>query len=90
MTLGMEINLGHLLTIVAFVMSGVGFVWTMKKELAIMTQRVTNVEENMKKLSDVLVVIARQDGRLNMMDQQLQDLRRARGWPYRYDEKHED
>lgn len=81
------INLGSVVMAAGFVIGGVTVVVAMRSDLKGMTTRLLNVETEMKKITEILVVAARQEERLNAQDQRLNaqareisDLRRGRGF----------
>lgn len=63
-----QINLGNVLTIISFIIGGLGFVWTMKSQIDSLGSRTMAMEVELKKLVDVLINQGRQDERLNAMD----------------------
>jgi hypothetical protein len=72
------VNLGNLLTIISFLVGGVAFVYTIKFEVRSIQSRLADVEVDLRKLTDVLVNIARQDERMNYMSKEIQELKKSR------------
>ena len=78
MTDFLQINLGNVLTIVAFFVGGTGFVYTLRSDIKIhadrmaaMSDRFGVVEIKMERLSEVVVSLARQEERMTAMDQRM-------------------
>ena len=67
----MQFNLGHLLTIAAFLIGGISFVFTIKSDVARISDRMSPVEAELIKLREVIVGLARQEERINAMDQRM-------------------
>jgi len=72
MLIDWTINFGHILTIVGFVSGGLVFVLTVRSDVNSIKateggvqKRLDAVESDLRKITDVLVAIARQDERLN-------------------------
>ncbi len=76
----MTISLGNLLTILAFLIGGVGFVYTIRSDVRAQGDRLDAVEHELQKLSDILIALGRQDERLNAMDRRIDDMRRGEGF----------
>lgn len=80
----LNINLGNILTIVSFLIGGIAFAYTIKgdvKGIGITVdsygRRLEGIELEMRKISDVLVTLARQDERMNSLDRQILELKAA-------------
>jgi hypothetical protein len=69
-----SISAGTILTFIGFVVGGLGVVYTMRAEVRGLLARMVDVEVELRKMSDVLVAIARQDERLNAVDRRLDSL----------------
>lgn len=85
--LDFTVNLGNLLTIIAFLVGGTSFIQIMKGQVSYLASRLEVVEVELKKLSEILVKLGRQDERLTAMDKRvmaiendLRDLRRGKGF----------
>lgn len=76
----MTISLGNLLTILAFLIGGIGFVYTIRSDVRAQGERLDAVEHELQKLSDILIALGRQDERLNSMDRRIDDMRRGEGF----------
>jgi len=63
-----SINLGHLLTIAAFLVGGVAFAYTIKGDVGRLGDRMKPVEDELIRLREVVVALARQEERINAMD----------------------
>jgi hypothetical protein len=71
-----SISAGTILTFFGFVVGGLGVVYTLRSEVRGLVDRMVDVESELRKMSDVLVAIARQDERLNSVDRRLDSLER--------------
>jgi hypothetical protein len=65
------VSLGNILTIVSFILGGLAFIWSMKGDLKISSMRLTNIEVEITELRKVIVTMARQEERINSMDERL-------------------
>jgi hypothetical protein len=79
----LSISLGNLLTIASFVVGGVVFVVTMRADnkalervvevrLTVVDKQIDAITAEIKKLAEVLIVVAKQDARIGSMDARLQ------------------
>ena len=66
-----NISLGNLITIVIMLAGGVGFVYTIRGRVDVLSNRVLRVEEGMKQLIQVLIDQGRADERMTSMQTQL-------------------
>jgi hypothetical protein len=66
-----QINLGNLLTILAFIIGGLGFVWTMRSQIDSLAGRAGAMEAELKKLGDILINQGVQNERMNALDYRL-------------------
>jgi hypothetical protein len=80
----LNIDLGNLLTIFSFIFGGIAFAYTIRTDvglinskLAFTTERLESMEIEIKKISEILVSMARQDERLNAMEKRIAELRRS-------------
>lgn len=78
MIIDWSINLGNMLTICSFLVGGLYFVWAIKADTRVLAVRLDgvdkqfiNVQDELKKMGEVLIAVARQDARLNAMDERL-------------------
>lgn len=76
----MTISIGNLLTILAFLVGGIGFVYTIRSDVGAQGQRLDAVESELRKLGEILIALGRQDERLTAMDRRIEDLRRGDGF----------
>ena len=81
MTTFWDFNIGNFLTIIAFIVGGLGFVYTMKGQVEQISSRMINVETELKKLVEVLIEQGRHserltaiDARLNVISERIQSL----------------
>lgn len=70
------INLGHLVTFAGFVIGGLGVVFTLRAEVRGLTGRIIDVETELRKMSDVLVTLGRQDEQIKAVHHRLDSLER--------------
>ena len=87
-----HVDLGHLLILVGYLVSALGFVYGLRGQVQRIgdrmdgfVERMAAVESEMKKLTDIAVVLARYDERilavttrLNLMDKRWEELRQSR------------
>lgn len=77
-----NISLGSIITIVLGIITAVGFVWMVKADARVLAEslkiqttaaerRFAELEEKLDKLSSVVVALAKQDGRLNIVDDRM-------------------
>jgi hypothetical protein len=71
------INYGHVLTVVSFILAGVGAYYGMRAELQGVDQRVAKIESTLQQLANVLVLTARQDERLIAIERRVDRLEQA-------------
>ena len=88
-----QIDLGHMVILIGYVATAVGFVYGMRGQVNRIgdrmdgfVERMAAVETEMKKLTDIAVALARYDDRmramttrLNLMDRRWEELREGRG-----------
>jgi hypothetical protein len=67
----LSFTLGNAVTIVSFIVGGIMFVNTIRKDVSYQGERLTGVEEEMKKMREVMISIARQEERMSAMDQRM-------------------
>ena len=76
MTFDATINLGHILTFLGFVIGGLGVAYAMREEVRTLAGDMTDVKQELKKLSDVLIALARQDEQFKALTRRLEQLER--------------
>jgi hypothetical protein len=67
----LSFTLGNAVTIVSFIVGGIMFVNTIRKDVSYQGERLTNIEDEMKKMREVIISIARQEERMSAMDQRM-------------------
>ena len=83
----LTVSLGNILTIGTFLAGGVAFVYTIRTDVAMQAQRITmmqegngmrlsNLEGEVRTLRDVLVTLAQQGARLDILEEMIADMRR--------------
>lgn len=65
------INLGHILTVLSFIMVGTGFVLTLKEQMNNLTTRLSVLEEDVKSLIGILIQQGKQEERMLAIDARL-------------------
>lgn len=65
------VNLGNLISIVSMFVIGIGFLYTMKNRIDSMANRLIVLEEDLKKLIDVLIQQGRQEERIDALDKRM-------------------
>ena len=87
-----HVDLGHLLILVGYLVTALGFLYGLRGQVQRIgdrmdgfVERMAAVESEMKKLSDIAVVLARYDERilavttrLNLMDERWEELRQSK------------
>lgn len=77
------IRLGDILTLLAFLVSGLGFVWAMRGELRMMAKDVQRQGDRIEKLEAVITLQAVQDQRIINLEARIEELRHGRGFVQR-------
>jgi len=67
----LSFTLGNAVTIISFIVGGIMFVNTIRKDVSYQGERLAGVEDEMKKMRDVMISIARQEERMSAMDQRV-------------------
>ena len=87
MIFDLTVNLGNLLTILSFLVIGISIAASIRSQVTTMAIRLLSLETEIKKLSEVLIALGRQDERLNALDDRLislekdyRDLRKGKGF----------
>jgi len=78
------INLGHLITIASFVLGGIGFVWAVKLDTAVVKTRLDfqdnqlgALTKELQKVGEILISLAQANGRMDRIeDRQLAQSKR--------------
>ena len=72
------INLGHIITIATFLVGGFTFVWLLKLDTAVVKTKLefqdmqmNGMQQEIKKIGEILIDLAHQDGRLNRMEDRI-------------------
>lgn len=63
-----SISLGNLLTLAGFLGGGVLFVFAVRRDVDVLSQRFIPLEQAVVRLTDILVELGRQDVRLNNLE----------------------
>lgn len=65
------VNLSSIISIVGMLCIGIGFLYTTRDKLDNMAKRLETLEEDLKKLIDVLIQQGKQEERINALDQRM-------------------
>ena len=71
-----SVNLGQLVTFLGFVIGGLGVVFTLRSQVKELSTDMMDVKEELKKLADVMIVLARQDEQFKAFGRRLENLER--------------
>ena len=71
MTFDWTVSLGNLLTVAGFGFSGIVFVMMMRGDMMVLASRIGKVEEILKSLAESATTVARQEGRIEALDERL-------------------
>jgi hypothetical protein len=77
------VRLGDIITLLAFLVGGFGFVWTMRGEIRMLAKDVQRQGDKIEKLEAVITHQAVQDQRLIDLERRIEDLRHGRGFVQR-------
>lgn len=66
-----QVSFGNVLTIAAFILGGSAFVWTMKSQIDLLGNRTEAMEDELKKLVQILINQGRQEERMNAIDHRM-------------------
>jgi TolA-binding protein len=80
MQFDLSVRLGEVLTLVGFIATMIGAAYVVREQVKSLTNRMVSVETELKKMTDVMVQLGRQDERLNSMDRRIDDLQHGRGF----------
>lgn len=75
------INYGHILTVVSFIIAGVGAYFGVRGELLTVDLRVAKIESTLQQLANVVVLTARQDEKLIGVERRLDRLEQTPRYP---------
>lgn len=65
------VNIGHILTIISFLVMGMGIVFTMRGRIDVLTERLEILEDGIKSLITILIQQGKQEERMTAMDQRM-------------------
>ncbi len=71
------INYGHILTVVSFIMAGVGAYFGLRGELLNVDLRVAKIESTLQQLANVVILTARQDEKLTAVERRVDRIEQA-------------
>lgn len=71
-TIDYTISLGNLITGAGFLFGGISFVYAVRQDVSILSERLKPLEEAVKKLTSLIELVARQDERLNAVERDMQ------------------
>jgi hypothetical protein len=73
-------KIGDFLTIISFIIVGLGIIWAMRGELKMLSRDVQAQGVKIDRLEEILTVQAVQNERLNMIDKRLDELAHGKGF----------
>ena len=76
MTFDWTISLGNLLTVAGFGFSGIIFVMMMRGDMLVLASRLNNIEGVLVKLADTAEDMARQEGRIESLNERINTVSR--------------
>lgn len=82
-TIEYTIKVGDILTLVGFIVGGLGFVYSMRGDLKMLARDVQAQGKKIEKLESVITAQAVQTQRLDDLDRRIEDLRHGRGYVQR-------
>lgn len=80
MNIDPSIRIGDLVTLGAFLIGGLGFMWGMRGDLKMLSRDVQAQGKKLEKLEAVIVEQARNSQRVDDLDRRLEELRHGRGF----------
>ena len=69
-----SINIGQLAEVIVFVLAGLKVIYTMRGDVRTLKYEMESIQDELKKIGEVLITVARQDERLNSIDHRLEIL----------------
>lgn len=73
-TFNSSIDLGHILEAVTLLIGFAGIIYTLRGDVKALKGDMITVKSELKKITDVMISIARQDERLAAMDKRINDI----------------
>lgn len=80
MTIEPTIRMGDIITLIAILIGGLGFVWSMRGDLKMLARDVRSQGREIEKLSAIITAQAVQTQRIDDLDRRLEELRHGRGF----------
>lgn len=72
MVVDWSVSVGNLLTLLGFAGGGLGFVFAVRRDVAVLATRLGPIEAAVVKLTEVLQTLARQDERLKVIERDVE------------------
>jgi hypothetical protein len=80
MTIEPSVKVGDILTLIGFLVVGLGVIWAMRGELKMLSRDVQAQGEKIDRLEEIITQQAVQNERINMLDRRLDDMAHGRGF----------
>lgn len=80
MTIEPTVKVGDILTLIGFLVVGLGIIWAMRGELKMLSRDVQAQGAKIDKLEEIITLQAVQNERINMLDRRLDDMAHGRGF----------
>ena len=80
MTVDPSIRIGDILTLVLFLLGGLGFAWSMRGDLKMLARDMQLQSKKIEKLETIITAQALQSQRMDHLSQRLEELRHWRGF----------
>jgi hypothetical protein len=80
MSIDPAVRVGDIITLVAFLVGGLGFAWSMRGDLKMLARDVREHGKKLDKLETVIVEQARSSQRVDDLDRRIEELRHGRGF----------
>lgn len=80
MTIEPSVKVGDILTLIGFLIVGLGIIWAMRGELKMLSRDVQAQGAKIDKLEEIITLQAVQNERINMLDRRLDDMAHGRGF----------
>ena len=74
------IKIGDIVTLLGFLLGGLGFIWALKWELKMLAGQVKSHGEEIKSMKEVITTMALATQRMDFLDKQIEDLRHGIGF----------
>jgi hypothetical protein len=80
MTIEPIVRVGDIVTLIVFLLGGLGFVWSMRGDLKMLARDITTHGQKIEKLEVIITEQAVQNQRIEDLDRRIEELRHGRGF----------